>query len=158
MAQAQDEPKTVEISGNVFHIFPFPAMKAANISGELFALIGPALGGLSAAVTTKDGEINTDKLTGFFASLTGDRVEGLLRRLLVANKNISVEVDGASPVWLTGDVADKIFCGAIGAMYRLAVEVIKVNYGDFFGVLGGLFGSPDENLLSKISKSTETST
>ena len=137
-----DEPVTVEISGNTYHIFPFSAFKASNISGELFSVIGPALSGLS-ALKGEDGEIDTTALTQFFSTLSGDKVEGLLRKLLVANRNISVEVDGAEATWLTGNLADNLFCGEIGAMYRLAVEVVKVNYGDFFGALGGLFGSAD---------------
>lgn len=137
-----DEPVTVEISGNTYHIFPFSAFKASNISGELFAVIGPALSGLS-AISGENGEIDTMALTQFFATLSGDKVEGLLRKLLVANRNISVEYDGRDATWLTGDLADKLFCGEIGAMYRLAVEVVKVNYGDFFAVLGSLFGNAD---------------
>ena len=149
----QDEPVTVEIGSNVYHIFPFAAFKAANISGSLFAIIGPALK-LFASLGS-DGDVDMSALTGFFSTLDGDVVEGLMRKLLIANRNISVEVEGKESEWLTGILADKIFCGDIGAMYRLAVEVIKVNYGSFFAGLGDLFGDANTVLLKKTSAATE---
>ncbi len=150
----QDEPTTIELHDNTYHIFPFPAMKAANLSGELFAILGPALRGLS-SLTSEDSEVDLTGLTSFFATLNGDKVEGLLRKLLTANKNISVEIDGEPAKWLNGELADKIFCGAIGDMYRLAVEVIKVNYGDFFDFLGGLFGEQNTSLPPKTKADME---
>lgn len=151
----QNEPKTVEIGGNTFYIYPFAAFKASNISGELFSVLGPALSGL-AGLKTADDQIDPSALASFFGTLSGDKIESLMRRLLVANKNISVEVDGAQAQWLTGDLADKIFCGAIGDMFKLAVEVIMLNFGGFFGELGGLFGAADTSLLTKISPDTES--
>ena len=138
----QDESKDVEIGGYVYHIFPFSAFKAANLSGELFSVIGPALQGL-ANVKDIDANVDFEAFKGFFATLNGDKVEGLLRRLLIANRNISVDLNGERK-WLTGEIADTLFCGAMTQMYRLAFEVVKLNYGDFFGGLGDLFGAPEQ--------------
>lgn len=144
----QDESKDVEIGGYVYHIFPFSAFKAANLSGELFAIVGPALQGL-ASLKDVDADVNFDTFKAFFATLNGDKVEGLLRRLLIANRNISVDYNGERK-WLTGEMADTLFCGAMTQMYKLAFEVIKLNYGDFFGGLGALFGAPEPNQKTTI--------
>ena len=141
----QDESKDVEVNGYVFHIFPFSAFKAANISGDLFALIGPAYAGLAGLASEKglDAEVDFDAFAGFFKTLDGDKVESLLRRLLIANRNISVDINGEAK-WLTGEIADTLFCGAMMAMLKLAFEVVRLNYGDFFGGLGALFGAAGE--------------
>jgi len=140
----QDESKDVEINGYEFHIFPFSAFKAANLSGELFSVVGPALGGI-AEISGKglDKDIDFTAFNALFNALDGDKVEGLLRRLLIANRNISVDLNGERK-WLTGEIADTLFCGAMLSMYKLAFEVIKLNYGDFFGGLGTLFGAREE--------------
>lgn len=77
-----------------------------------------------------------------FGSLSGDRLERLMRRLLVDNKNISVEgeiTDGRT-VTLDKDLADEVFCGDIQDMFILCYEVIKVNFSGFFKKLGAQFG------------------
>ena len=81
-------------------------------------------------------------LAAAFGSLSGDRLERLLRRLLVDNKNISVEgeiTDGRT-VTLDKDLADEVFCGDIQDMFILCYEVIKVNFSGFFKKLGVQFG------------------
>lgn len=81
-------------------------------------------------------------LAAAFGSLSGDRLERLMRRLLVDNKNISVEgeiTDGRT-VTLDKDLADEVFCGDIQDMFILCYEVIKVNFSGFFKKLGVQFG------------------
>jgi len=81
-------------------------------------------------------------LAAAFGSLSGDRLERLMRRLLVDNKNISVEgeiTDGRT-VTLDKDLADEVFCGDIQDMFTLCYEVIKVNFSGFFKKLGAQFG------------------
>ena len=37
-------PESVTVNDTVFYIFPFSAFTAANLSGEVIALIGPVVG------------------------------------------------------------------------------------------------------------------
>lgn len=81
-------------------------------------------------------------LAAAFGSLSGDRLERLMRRLLVDNKNISIEgkITEGRTVTLDKDLADEVFCGDIQDMFILCYEVIKVNFGGFFKKLGAQFG------------------
>ncbi len=144
----QFEPKDVTVLGKQFHIFPFPAFRAANISGELAALIGPMLGGL-ATIFGGDGtsnllDVDAEKaapaIAGAFDSLSGDKVEALLRKMLITGKNISVDYSGET-VYLTEDIANELFCMEAQGLYILAFEVIRTNFSGFFGKPGSLFGS-----------------
>lgn len=77
-----------------------------------------------------------------FSSLSGDKFERLMRRLLVDNQNISVrgEATEGRLVNLTADTANEVFCGELQDMLTLCYDVIKVNYNGFFKKLGAQFG------------------
>ena len=150
----QFETKEKSLNGHTFYIRPFPAFMAANISGELFSIILPMLGALvpMAGGAVKGGiddildldidfEKATPALVKGLSSLSGDKLEQLLKKLLVKHKNISVEVDGSDKVQLLSeDLANEVFCGNAQDMFILAIEVIQVNYSGFFERLGSLFG------------------
>lgn len=160
-------PRDVTVSGTQFHIFPFGAFKAANLSGELAQLAVPLIGAIT-KVSSGEGSnpLDTDlekiapALSGAFDSLSGDKVESLLRKLLI-NKNVSVDY-GEETVYLTEEIMNEIFCCDIMGIYMLAFEVIKTNYGGFFKKLGNQSGSVTEKLstLTKaaMSNATESST
>ena len=92
----QLEPKQVTIGENDFYIRPLPAFKAANLSGELAALLMPLAAGLFSLFPdggTEAGEKGlfdidvkdaAPVITKAFSSLSGDKVEELLRHLLLA--------------------------------------------------------------------------
>lgn len=42
----QTTPKTVEVCGSTFHVFPFSAFTAANLSAEVIRLLAPVIGSL----------------------------------------------------------------------------------------------------------------
>ncbi len=42
----QTTPKTVHVCGNTFHVFPFSAFTAANLSAEVIHLLAPVIGSL----------------------------------------------------------------------------------------------------------------
>jgi len=150
----QFEAKERILDGNTFYIRPFPAFKSANISGELFSLILPMLGSLVPMANSAmkdnadnllDKDIDFDKMApsivNGMSSVSGDKVERLLKTLLVKHKNISVELeDSDNAVPLTEDMANEIFCSNTQDMYILAMDVIRINYSGFFGRLGSLFG------------------
>lgn len=150
MKQMEVTEKT--IGQNTFYIRPFPAFVAVNISGELASVITPLLGGLASLVgaNNEDGNIleadieqALPAVTQAFSGISGDKFEKLMKKLLIDNKNISVEgeaTDGDTKL-LTMDLANEVFCGEIQDMYILCFEVIRINFKGFFSKIGALFGS-----------------
>ena len=116
----QIEPNRVSLCGVDFAIYPFGAMKAANLSGELGKFLGPIVAGCLPLIGSNDDDVLSMDLkdampliTGAFSTLDGDTIEKLFRKLLL-QQNISCSyTDPATgqPVqtWLTQDVLDQIF-------------------------------------------------
>ena len=101
-------------------------------------------------------------VTGAFSTLDGDTIEKLFRKLLL-QQNISCSyIDSATgePVqtWLTQDVLDQVFCQNVDDMYRLAYEVINVNFKGFFKKLLGQSGGLSQKVVTILSGSMENST
>ena len=90
-------------------------------------------------------------ITKAFSSLSGDKVEELLRHLLLAGRNISVELPGERVQLLTEDLVNEIFCEDVQDMFILAFEVIRINYNGFFKKLGSRFGALTEGLTTKLA-------
>lgn len=148
----QMETKKVCIGGNTFVIKPFPAFKAANLTGELAVLIAPLIGGIGAAGNTgglnanelmdMDIEKITPAITQAFSGLNGDKVESLLKKLLTDSSNVIFIPDDSriDSETLTEDIVNEVFCGEVQDIFLLAFEVIKLNYKGFFKKAGALFG------------------
>lgn len=170
----QLEPREVAVGENTFYIRPLPAFKAANISGELAALLLPIVSGLAPLLGSVDtGEEGKGLLdikledaapavAGAFSSISGDKVEAILKHLLIAGKNIAVELpDEGRPQTLTEDLANEIFCEDVQDMFLLAFEVIRTNYNGFFKKLGDRFGKvaeQAEKTVARARNATATST
>ena len=170
----QLESREVTVGENIFYIRPLPAFKAANLSGELAALVLPLVTGLTSLIpagTTAEnmgnGLFDIDlkdagpSISAAFSSLSGDKIEAILKHLLIAGKNISVEVPGERVQILTEDLANEVFCEDVQDMFILAFEVIRTNYNGFFKKLGGRFGPVVEALKQTVTPSqtsTESST
>lgn len=161
----QFAPNNVTVNEYQFHIFPFPAFKAANMSGDLMNVLGPVLGGLAtllggssenenegSSLLDVDVEKSAPAIAGAFGSISGDKLEALLRKLLISGRNITVDIEDET-VYLTEDVLNEIFCGSIESMYILAFHVIKANFGGFFKKFKNLSG-----IAEKISKMTADQT
>ena len=155
----QLEPRTVTVGENKFYIRPLPAFKAANLTGELAALVLPIVSGLAPLLDKVDSgkegkglmDLNIEDaapaISGAFSSLSGDKLEAILKHLLIAGKNIAIETpDDENPTVLTEDLANEVFCEDVQDMFLLAFEVIRTNYNGFFKKLGGRFGSLIEGL------------
>lgn len=143
----QHETTEKKIGENTFYIRPFAAFTAANVSGDLIAVLAPAVAGLAPlAMGADDSDTEPDfmnldvaSFSGAMSGLSGDKVESLLKKLLTKHDNISVETeDGVKR--LDNDLANEIFCGSAQDMFILAVEVINVNFKGFFKKIGGQFG------------------
>ena len=156
----QLESRRVTIGENTFYIRPLPAFKAANMSGELASLVLPILTGLAplagaAGEDTSLLDIDLDKaaptISQAFTSLSGDKLEAVLKHLLISGKNISIEMPGEKAQLLTEDLANEVFCEDVQEMFMLAFEVVRSDYYGFFKKLGDLFGPLMEGLTKKAS-------
>ena len=161
----QFEAKERELGSFMFYIYPLPAMKAANISAELFAVLLPMLGSLAplldmsnqdiASVMDIDAEMAAKAFVKGASGLSGDKLEFLLKTLLTTHRNVSFEPldkKTTKPQILTEELANDIFCGEVQDMFILAFEVIKSNYSGFFGKLGSLFGDHIGGLQNLITR------
>lgn len=152
----QLESTEKKIGKATFYIRPFPAFTAANISGELSALIAPMIGGIAPLINgvkvDKNGvadlmdmqvEDALPALSNAFSGLSGDKFEKLMKQLLINHQNISVcseEATDGEVKKLTLDLANEVFCGEVQDMYILCFEVIRINFNGFFKKLGSRFG------------------
>jgi hypothetical protein len=155
----QMETTKKKIGDNTFYIKPFPAFKAAYITGLLAKTIGPLLGGLGGlankgikgdseevdveAIMNSDMEDVLPALAGALSEIEPEQLENLIQRLCVDYKNVSVsgEITNNDVEILTYDLANEVFCGELVDMVRLCVEVCKVNFGGFFSKLNIQSGS-----------------
>ena len=159
----QMEPTVQKIGECTFYIYPLPAFTAANLSGEVIALLSPLIGSVVGAFKQSDKsnffdmeiEDAAPAIAGAFSSLSSDKMENLLRKLLMSD-NVAALFEGESNAhWLTEDKCNEIFCGNVQDMFILAFYVIKVNYGDFFAKFGNLSGDAIDKVKMKIFPDTE---
>ena len=155
-----------------FYIRPFPAFTAANISGDLAAVLTPMLGALASLIGEKADEESAKQkkpvnvldievedavpaLSQAFSGLSGDKFERLMKKLLVDHQNISVEAEATEGrvTIMNYDIANEVFCGDVQDMYILCWEVIKINFQGFFKKIGAQFGG----LQGVLQKMTPTS-
>ncbi len=159
----QLESRSVTIGENTFYIRPLPAFKAANMSGELVALAAPLLSGLAPLLSkAAPGDAGTSVLdvdmkeaapsiTAAFSTLSGDKLELLLKHLLITGRNVSVEMPNEKVQLLTEDIANEVFCEDVQDMFILAYRVIQTNYSGFFKKLGNLFGPAADALAQMVT-------
>ena len=160
MAMKQLEPTVEKVGGKKFYITPFPAFKAANLTGELASVLAPLLGVLAPLVN--DGSLmNVDagKAAEAMANCTvidGDKLERLMQKLLLGGhivtevQNEDGEIEGQR---LDMDLANEIFCGEVQDMFVLCFHVIKLNFNGFFkkfASLSGKEGLAEEKIQRKI--------
>lgn len=165
---------TKKIGDATYYIRPFPAFKAANISGELASVLAPIISGIAPLLgdvkvgSGSEGDVKeaTEKATKNFldmdieevipplskalSQIDGDKVEHLARRLIIDYENVNVkskETDGES-VKLDDDLANEIFCRDLMDMLRLCIEVVRINFGSFFENPASLFGDQTASLLA----------
>lgn len=145
-----------KIGEYTFYIKRFPAFTAANISGDLAALVAPMIGAIAPLFggESKSAEkiasdlLNSDieealpTITKAFSGLTGKQVERLMKKLLIDSENISVEGEATEGqvVVMNADLADEVFCGDLQDMFVLCFEVLKLNFSGFFKKLGAQSG------------------
>ena len=149
MAMKQLESTKVNVGDKKFYITPFPAFKAANLTGELASVLAPLLGALAPLVGGGEGglmDIDVNKAAEAMSGCTainGDKLELLMQKLLIGG-NIVVEApneDGViEPQRLDMDLANEVFCGEVQDLFVLCFHVIKLNFNGFFKKLVNLSG------------------
>lgn len=156
MSLKQMEATSVTIGDNKFYIRPFPAFKAANISGELASTLTPFLGAIAPlAKGAGDGhsgesegimDMDVDKAAKALMNcpdISGDKVERLMKKLLLGG-HIAVETedeDGEKESEkLNEDLVNELFCGDVQEMFVLCVHVIRLNFRGFFDKFAALSG------------------
>ncbi len=157
MAILKQMSTTEEIVGGFkFYITPFPAFKAANLTGELASVLAPLLGSLIPLLQSAKGrknfmDIDIDSIDENQAAeavlnctfINGDKLEALMRKLLLGG-HIVVEVPGedeeSEAMKLDMDLANELFCGNVQDMFVLCFRVIKLNFKGFFRNFAALSG------------------
>lgn len=147
--------RVVETIGDYkFYITPFPALKAANMTGELASLMLPLFGALAPLVKDGDGkkkenglmDIDAGEAAAAIASsvaIDGNKLEKLIQKFLLGGHiTVELEDDDGEPEGcrLDTDLLNEIFCGEVQDMFILCFYVIRINFSGFFGKLAGLSG------------------
>ena len=166
----QLEPKKETIGGLNFYIRPFPAMVAANLTGDLASLLTPVLAALMPLVgDDEDGDLMDIDVNDAAASISksmegfsGSKVESMMKKLLITHKNVvvelpvmdedDVETGEYSQEILDMDIVNEIFCGDVQDMFILAFYVIRLNFNGFFKRLAGPSGKVGESIAKKMRK------
>ena len=156
-----DTPREVKVGGTTFYIRPFPAFTAANLSGELASLLLPMVSALAPLLAGRGEDKNlmdiditeaAPVVSDAFGTLSGDKLEKMLRSLLVRFKNVHFDEEGEEePTLLNEDYVNALFSGEIQNMFILAFEVIRTNFSGFFKQFGGLFGKAAERVGDKMT-------
>lgn len=160
MKLKQLEPIVETVGDYKFYITPFPALKAANMTGELASLMLPLFGALAPLVKDGDSEkkensrkkenglmdIDAGEAAAAIASsltIDGNKMEKLIQKFLLGG-HITVELedeDGDTEGYrLDEDLLNEIFCGEVQDMFILCFYVIRINFSGFFGKLADLSG------------------
>ena len=151
----QAEVKKVQVGDNTFYLQPFSAFKTVHLTGELSALVGPVLSALAPFMSSEkplDSSIGEaiPSISQAFSTLSGDKVERLMKKLLTDNKNIAVDIEGQDdPEILTESLANELFCCEVQDMFVLAFHVIQLNFSGFFKKAGSPSGKAFENIQSR---------
>ncbi len=154
MKLKQLEPVVETVGDYKFYITPFPALKAANMTGELASLMLPLFGALAPLVKDGDSEkkenglmdIDAGKAAAAIASsvtIDGNKMEKLIQKFLLGGHiTVELEDDDGEPEGcrLDMDLLNEIFCGEVQDMFILCFYVIRINFSGFFGKLAGLSG------------------
>lgn len=165
------QPVEKQIGKYKFYIYPLPAFTAARLSTEVIGLLSPLAGGIAGAFKNSgndgDGDDSTEKknlldmdvseaapyIAGSFSSLSADKVERLIRALLLGGQVAVREENSPDAEYLTEDKCNEVFRGNIQNMFLLAFYVLKENYGDFFENIGNQSGSVTEAVKKIVSPS-----
>lgn len=157
MYNAMLDKTEVTIRKNHFYVSPFPAFVSVRVSASLTKTLAPVLGGIVALLggdeSPADGAENsildmdiTDAMPAFSKAMEGinpDEWEKTMRLLLIDKSNIVVKNEEyPEGVLLSEDIMNAIFAKDVSGLFKLAFDVVKLNFGSFFDKFNGLSGHP----------------
>lgn len=115
-----------------------PAMQSGKALIRLLTTLGPSLGSLAVAMTSKKIDGFASAISALFVKLTPDEFEGLANEFLAP---CTVIWGGENAAVLP--VVDAMFTGHVLELYKLVGVAIRANYLDFFD------GAPNSSGLLK---------
>lgn len=177
----QLDPMYVTYNEVNYAIYPFPAMDSVEISGDLAKIAGPIILGLAPLFTGAKGGDSDDLgsaalqnlftmsndqliplLQGVFSSLDGKTMRLLVNKLLIEHENIVCEMtndDGRTVQRkLTSAVFNELFIGNLDVILLLIIDVVRLNFQDFFKNLLSRFGAQQDPLKAQTLKDMASST
>jgi hypothetical protein len=172
MYNAMLDKTEVTIGKNHFYISPFPAFVSVRVSASITKTLAPILGGIVALLggdeksPDKDADNSVldmdiaDAMPAFAKAMEGinpDEWERTMRLLLIDKSNIAIKNEEyPEGVLLSEDIMNAIFAKDVSGLFKLAFEVIKLNFGSFFDKFNGLSGHPMvQKAMMKLSNDME---
>ncbi len=153
------QPKTKQIDGLEFTVYPFNFKEAIKLKTTLFKKLAPSFGQIFGSLNENNGDISIDSinlgdaLKRLFEELNENEFYNLILRIF---KNVECigEIDGTKQkVELKNEAAlDAVFCGNIMGIYPLILFVLEVNYPSFFGLLGNIGNRFQTGILSFLNE------
>lgn len=147
----------VIIDDMTFYVQMYEPFKAIKNLGDLQKAILPVLKQTLAGMEDVDGILDKDLsnikdfaqvmplLEGIFSGLSdhldGDKLERVMNMLLDSNYVSAKHPQTDKLVKLDKGIINQVFTGNLSAMFKLAFEVVKINYADFFTTLSTQFGN-----------------
>ena len=128
----------VTVGEHTFSVRKFDIFTNSRITFNIMSTVAPLLGSLDALSGDSEeehGENILSNLTGALAGMDGNRLEALLRELLLDEGCIAYDNER-----LTKDTLNEIFCGDLYGLLHLAVKVFMLNNEKSFTMLGTQFG------------------
>lgn len=177
----QLDPTYVTYNDVNYAIYPFDAMTAVEMSGDLAKFLGPIVsallplfaGGVSGETADDIGasalknalamsnEQLVPMLQGAMMTLDGKSMRKIVKQLLLDHENIVCEMvndDGRTVQRkLSQNIINELFIGNLDIMVCLCVDVVRVNFTGFFGNLLSRLGSQQEALKAQKSRNMASS-
>jgi hypothetical protein len=133
-----------EIDGLTFHINQFPARKCIKLEKRTITYLAPMLNMLE-GITGLDDEIDFSKIvTGIqdvLLNLNEDTLEQFISDMIASTSVGIKDANGKEKVLLLnsedGLIFDTVFIGKNITVYKLLLEIMKVNKFAFFELMGG---------------------
>lgn len=145
----QMQPTKVKVGNYNYYITPFPALTAANYTGELGNVLAPLFVALLPLIADGEKEKGLGDIDAYDAaramsnvSFSGDNLERLITKFLTTGC-VVVEIieDGKdNSQRLDKDLVNELFCGDVIGLFALTFHVIKTNFAGFFEKNAAQFG------------------
>lgn len=130
-----------EIDGLVFHITQFPARKSIKLEKRTITYLAPMLKMLE-GFKSLDDEVDFSAIVcgiqDVLLNLNEDTLEHFIFAMLEYTSIVIKDGNGKEKITkLEADIFDIVFIGKNITVYKLILEIMKVNKFAFFALMGG---------------------